>query len=613
MQFQFPLPTWANGVHHDGSRLYRSHTNPAINDVVRIKLRVPTAAPITKVLLRSEPDGEQHQEAMTIIDEQATYHIWAADLPAIMPSNPYSFIIKTTSDGTFHYNSLGLSKARWPGLFDFKLLCDFAAPHWIHNAVFYQIFPDRFANGDPALNIPDGRFVRYGTVESYTDDWDAPVKHYSETRGVQFFGGDIPGIIQKLDYLQDLGINAIYLNPIFSASTYHRYNIEDFYSVDEHLGGNNALIALREALTKRGMRLILDVTPNHSGDQHPWFKDAQADINAPSAEYYTFYEHPNEYAHWTIARSLPKFNYNSQALRDVMYGPDNGILLHWLRPPYSIDGWRLDVFNMTGRQGELQVQHEVAREMRDAVKSAYPASYFMGESFFDATEALQGDQLDGVMNYTGFTLPLWEWLRDPNFQSEDFALQSQRFFAAIPWQIAQMQFNLLGSHDTERILHIAGDDMRLAKMAVLLLMTFPGVPCVYYGDEIGMSSKATPENRTPMRWDEADWNIDLQAWYKRMIAIRHASAALKQGGYQLLYAKFQIVAYSRATADEHLIVIAHRGPSNVNGAKIPLANVGLADGTRLRDLLSSKGFAVEDGHITLPELTAGDVFLLSVR
>jgi hypothetical protein len=181
---------------------------------------------------------------------------------------------------------------------------------------------------------------------------------------VEFYGGDLAGIEQRLDYLHDLGVNALYLNPIFTAYSNHRYDVVDYFNVDPHLGGNEALASLRRATKERGMRVILDIVPNHCGADHPWFREAQKDLNADSAGFFTFSRHPDEYLCWLGVRSLPKLNYANTQLRARMYSGDPSVFRQWLRPPYSIDGWRIDVANMLGRQGADQLGREVAEGIR---------------------------------------------------------------------------------------------------------------------------------------------------------------------------------------------------------------------------------------------------------
>ena len=402
---------------------------------------------------------------------------------------------------------------------DFAILANYQAPSWVQESVFYQIFPDRFFDADPSNNVYANEYTCHGkTVVARS--WGERPRPHSESGASEFFGGDLQGITQQLPYLEDLGVSALYLTPIFTAPSNHKYDVADYFSVDKHFGGDGALVELRTALDARGMRLMLDIVPNHSGSTNDWFLDAQADLSSATADFYTFYNHPEAYEAWFGIKSLPKLNYRSERLRDYMYAGENAVMRYWLRPPFRIDGWRIDVANMLGRQDEVQLGHKIGRGMRRAVKAEKPDAYLIGEHFFDGTAHLQGDELDAVMNYQGFTFPVLQWLAhfdsakvwrrewpDRSYISADvMAAQWQAFLAVVPWQIALQQFNLLDSHDIPRILTHVGEDVARGLIAVALLMTFPGVPCVYYGDEIGMVGASDPDNRRCMIWDESEWN-----------------------------------------------------------------------------------------------------------
>lgn len=235
-------------------------------------------------------------------------------------------------------------------------------------------------------------------------------RSHSESGAIEFFGGDLQGIIQRLNYIEDLGASALYLTPIFTSPSNHKYDVENYREVDPHFGGNAALIALRQTLDERGMKLMLDMVPNHCGATNPWFLAAQADPAAPTADFFTFYRNSAEYESWLGVGSLPKLNYHSQRLRETMYAGEDAIMRYWLRPPFRIDGWRLDVANMLARQGESQFEHKVGRGIRRAIKQEAPHAYLIGENFYDGTPQLQGDELDATMNYRGFSLPLLHWL-----------------------------------------------------------------------------------------------------------------------------------------------------------------------------------------------------------
>jgi alpha-glucosidase len=367
-------------------------------------------------------------------------------------------------------------------------------------------------------------------------------------------------------------------------------------------------------LDERGMKLILDMVPNHCGTTNPWFLAAQADPAAPTADFFTFKQRPDDYVSWLGVRSLPKLNYRSERLREWMYAGEDAIMRYWMRPPFSVDGWRLDVANMLARQGESQLEHKIGRGIRRAIKTESPHAYLLGENFYDATPQLQGDELDAVMNYRGFSLPLLSWLVgfdiyrtwrpelvDPQpLPTEALAAQWRAFMSAVPWQIATQQFNLLGSHDTRRIATILDDDETRVRVAVTLLFTYPGVPSVYYGDEIGLKGGGDPDNRRCMPWDPREWNADRRVFHQALMKLRRTSPALQRGGYQLLYASGDTLAFQREANEERLIVVARRGNDGL--VALPVLHAGLPDGIHLRELLTGNEAVVTNGMLLLDSL-----------
>lgn len=614
-----PLLSWTDSLHHDGSPRYVGAHAGRIGDTVTLRLRAGRDAPITSVFLRTCPDGEQALTAMHRVDEDNVCQWWEAELRLQMPRTAYRFVINT-DEGRWALNAAGMWRHTPTDHHDFKLLANYAAPHWVRDAVFYQIFPDRFHDGDPASNVQTGEYRCYQR-EVVARPWgERPLPPGSGAAGgVEFFGGDLPGIVQRLDYLHDLGVTALYLTPIFVSPSNHKYDVVDYRHVDPHFGGDAALVELRRALDERGMRLLLDIVPNHCSVTHPWFLAAREDPDAPTADYFTFRQRPDDYVCWLGVKSLPKLNYRSQQLREEMYAGREAIVRHWLREPFRIDGWRVDVANMLARQGETQLGHTIGRAVRRAIKEEQPHAYLVGENFFDGTSHLQGDELDATMNYQGFTIPLLHWLapatddaarrklwRDPvPLSTEALAAQWIDYFASIPWQIAMQQFNLLGSHDTPRSLTALGDSVDRQRVAAALLFTFPGVPSVYYGDEIGLEGGPDPDCRRCMPWDRAAWNQRLFAWYRELIALRRTSPALRWGGFQLLHAAEATVAYLREAPEERLIVVARRGPDGV--WNLPVRAAGLPNGATLRECFTGAFAMVESGMLSLRGLTGTGV------
>jgi alpha-glucosidase len=614
-------PPWTRSVHHDGSARYlRTPPNrdPDYGDEVEVRLRAAPDAPIERVLLRTCPDGEQAFVEMTPETAGPACRWWSARLTLSMPTTHYRFGL-FGRDGVFWYNGTGAHRHVPTDADDFRVLADYRSPRWLKGAVFYQIFPDRFADGDPASNVTDGEFIYRGEPARARAWGETPTRGHASSM-VEFYGGDLAGIESKLDYLADLGVNALYINPIFRAFSNHRYDVVDYENVDPHLGGNAALAALRRAATARGMRYILDIVPNHCGSEHPWFREALADPRASTADHFTFHRHPDDYLCWLGVRSLPKFNYGSRALRQRMYQGADAVFRRWLRAPYGADGWRIDVANMLGRQGANQLGLEIAEGIRWAVKEENPDALLVGEHFFDGTDQLQGGCWDAMMNYTGFAKPLWYWIggyhvrqhgRPPRVDSplpwptDAIAGTWDAYRAPIPWAIARQQFNLAGSHDTARIRHVAGDDPGLLRLAIGILMTYVGVPCVYYGDEVGLTGEDGDAARGCMPWDEARWDSDLRAFYKRLIHLRRASPALTDGGYQALAIEPDTLAYMRDSDAEVLVVVAHRGSAPRPAGPLPVRDGGIPDGATLTELESGARLTVAGGALPLPAMPRG--------
>jgi alpha-glucosidase len=266
---------------------------------------------------------------------------------------------------------------------------------------------------------------------------------------------------------------------------------------------------------------------------------------------------------------------------------------------------------MMARKGEDQLGHKIGRGIRRAVKIEFPHAYILGEHFHDGTPHLQGNELDASMNYRGFCFPLLQWLAgfdvsktfgfewsDENLLPTDaLATQWREFMAAIPWQIAAQQFNLLGSHDTPRILNLVDGNRDRARLAATLLFTFPGVPCIYYGEEIGLTGGRDPDNRRCMPWDREQWDLELLNHYQKLIRLRRRSSALQNGGFQLLHARDETISFLRESLDQRLIVIARRSEDSL--LSLPVRHGGFADGARLRELFTDTESIVTNGQLPL--------------
>lgn len=611
------MTSWLYSIHHDGSAQYVSDPYPRLGDRVRLRLRTSVDAPVRNIYLRTYPDGEQAFATMQPGPIEPPARWWEVDLPINEPLVHYRFIINA-KDGLWHYTAAGPVIHEPTDATDFKILADYQPVDWLQNSVFYQIFPERFANGDPSNDPPDGAYEFHG-YRSRTMGWEQPLPEGASSF-FSFYGGDLAGIVQHLDYLQMLGVNALYLNPIFTAYTPHKYDVADYDNVDPHFGGNEALIALRRALDEHHMRYILDMVPNHCGLMHPWFQRAQADPNSVEHGFFTFTQYPDQWEGWMGHSLLPKLNYQSAELCRLMYEAQDSAFRKWLRPPYSADGWRVDVANMLGRQGAIQMGTEITRAIRRAVKTTRPDAYFMAENFHDGTVMLQGDQYDAVMNYMGFTTPLGHWLHGYEqkalnwketitsalpYSTAALADTWHHRRAAIPWVINQQQYNLLGSHDTMRIRSLLGGNDALHRLATVLLMTFPGVPGLYYGDEIGMAEHPELKQRACMIWDQNRWNHSLLNFHRELIALRRGSPALQRGGFQMLLTAPDTLAYQRESNEGRVLVVAHRAEQPRPASTIDVAYGGIPNGTRFVEHFSGQEATVEDSKLALPEHPQG--------
>jgi len=423
------------------------------------------------------------------------------------------------------------------------LYTEMDTPDWVRDAIFYQIFPDRFARS------------AHLTKPKYLEDWDA----LPTSRGYK--GGDLYGIVEHLDHIQTLGANALYLTPIFRAASNHRYNTHDYYQVDPLLGGTPALRELLDSCHARGMRVILDGVFNHAGRGFFQFHDLlENGPDSPYRDWFHIHSFPlNAYeprrglgysAWWNIA-SLPKFNTTTPAVREFLWG----VATHWLE--FGIDGWRLDT------PSEID-DNTFWQEFRRRCRAVNPEAYLVGEIWGDGTRWLQGDQFDAVMYYA-LTRVIFGFVAADSLNHEEIhkgaykkitPLSAEEFAAAIKHlqrqyhpEVTAVQFTLLGSHDPARALTVMGEDKSALRLALLFQMTYPGAPCVYYGDEIGLTGGHDPLNRGSMPWQKPEtWNHELFEYTRRLIHLRREHAALRRGSYQELYAGDGVYAFCpRAT------------------------------------------------------------------
>ncbi len=479
-------------------------------------------------------------------------------------------------------------------------------PAWVHDAVFYQIFPDRFAKSD--------------TIEkpAHLEPWDSdPTDH-------GYKGGDLVGVIERLDYLVDLGVTALYFNPIFQSAANHRYHTHDYYQVDPLLGGNDAFDRMLAACHDRGLKVVLDGVFNHASRGFFQFNDIlENGAASPWLDWFQFYEHPaNAYDHsrppgyraWVGLHALPAFNTDDPQVREYIMR----IGEHWVRK--GIDGWRLDV------PFEIRTPGFWA-EFRQRIRAINPDAYIVGEIWGDAREWLQGDQFDATMNYqfTGAALAFAgrhrvdeasvagrDYEPYPGIGGHTYRERIDRLIAFYPWPIQLAQLNLLDSHDTSRALSVLGGDVRSLELASLLLFTYPGAPSIYAGSEIGVDG-ALPSDRWARRtfpWDQPErWNRELHGLTASLIALRKAHPALRTGAYDSIVATDDSYVFLRRSDGTRLLVALNSGdaPETVEvplGGKLgpvdratTLCSVGEASETSVGDDLLTLSLPARSGVV----------------
>lgn len=585
--------------HHDGSETYVSNPAPDVGESVSVFVRVPRASGVTRALLRTYIDGEQSL-AETSVDRETEHEVWLrAEFRVENPVVNYRWLLDGVPNGYQWLNGEGPFTRDVTDAADFRITTHRPPPAWAADAVLYQIFPDRFAK----------------SVDRRAPDWAIPQRWDDAVIGsgpetpFQYFGGDLDGIAAHLDHIASIGANTLYLTPIFPARSNHRYDASTFDEVDPLLGGDEALARLSDAVHARSMRIMGDLTTNHCGAGHEWFQRAVADPDSPEASYFTFTHHPDEYVSWFGYRSLPKFDHRSPALRRALYEGQGSTVAKWLGP-HGLDGWRIDVANMTARQGTIDLNHMVATTIRATMAEANPESLLLAEHSHDASGDLLGDGWHGIMDYAGFSRPLWAWLKRPSavvfapgfvtpvptFSGHSMVASMRAFAAAVPWRARAHALTLVGSHDVARIATFLDRDEGLITVAFGMLASMPGIPMLWAGDEIGQEGVNGEDGRRPFPWDDAgSWDMDRLATTRSLFNARATSVALRHGGLRWLAVSDDAVTFLREAPDETVLVHAARAahapvrlPRAVAGAELS----GLA-GTA--DLHASR-----EGVVTLP-------------
>ncbi len=561
--------------HHDGSPLYLDTETPALDSTVGVRVRA-RAGDVEQVWLRTTYDAEPvFHEARPSRDGDTTW--WHADLLVHSPVTHYRFLLSYPGGRQAWLTAAGLVEHDGSDAFDFRVSTHAPAPAWGREAVVYQVFPDRFARSAAAGDRPTPAWA-------VPADWDDEVVFEgSDPRTpLQLFGGDLDGVTEHLDHVRATGATVLYTTPVFPGESNHRYNASTFDRVDDLLGGDGAYARLSDALHDRGMRLLGDLTSNHTGDTHEWFQQALADPAAPTRSWYCF-RPDGHYETWMGHHTLPKLDHTSAEMRAAMVeGPDS-VVARWMRKPIGLDGWRIDVANMTGRLGAVDVNHDVARAVRRTAEAERADAWVIGEHNHDASTDLDGDGWHGTMNYSGFSWPVWSWLRDPDSPARAFGRPVpvarrggplvqrtlREWLARCGWRATCQSWNILGSHDSARIRTVTGSAV-LHRVAAGLQFTLPGVPMLFAGDEIGLEGVLGEDSRRPMPWHRREqWDEQTLATYAALASARAAHPALVHGGLRWAHVDEDCLAFLREHPDGDVLVVARRAPGEPLDLDLP--------------------------------------------
>lgn len=587
----------------------------------------------------------------------------------------YSFEIQVGKLVCF-YDKQGISKEQ-QDYYTFSIAPGFKTPDWAKGAVMYQVMVDRFCNGDPTNDVEDREYFYVGDVTDRVQDWNK----YPAFMGVrEFYGGDLQGVMDKLDYLQDLGVDVLYFNPIFVSPSNHKYDIQDYDYVDPHYGkivrddgellpegsnenrkatkyirrvtdkanleaSNELFIRLVEEVHKRGMKVILDGVFNHCGSFNKWMdreriyenqegyeKGAYVDAASPYRSFFHFrkneWPYNNSYDGWWGYDTLPKMAYEDS---DELFGYIMDIARKWVSPPFNADGWRLDVAADLGLSSEYN--HKFWRAFRQAVKEANPEAVILAEHYGDAREWLKGDQWDTVMNYDAFMEPITWFFTGMEKHSdeyrEDLLGNPNTFMSAMMHHMSrflgpslQISMNELSNHDHSRFLtrtnhqvgridvlgyEAASQGIQPAVMreAVVMQMTWPGAPTIYYGDEAGVTGFTDPDNRRTFPWGREDQ--EMIRFHREMIRIHKSNPVFAHGSLKFLESQWNSISYARFTESEQ-VVVAFNNDDREQQVSLSVWQAGVESHSRMELLIRTdqNGFTLEKEVYTV---TDGKVFV----
>ena len=618
-----------------------------------------------------------YEMKMSHVDTKGRFDYYAINLALGTKMIKYHF--RTVGQYRLYYNVFGASE-HFSEEWEFEFTPGFKTPDWAKGAVMYQIMVDRFNNGDKSNDVMTNEYAYIGRGVSKVENWMEPPA-VDGTR--QFYGGDLQGVIDKLEYLEKLGVEVIYFNPIFVSPSNHKYDTQDYDYIDPHFGkivndngklledgdnnnehaprykvrttdlanleaSNKLFVELVEKAHAHGIKIIIDGVFNHCGSFNKWMdkekfytknknykSGAYISKDSPYNLYFKFLEDRwpdnNCFEGWWGFDTLPKLNYEgSKELCDYIIEVGK----KWVSPPYNVDGWRLDVAADLGHSQEFN--HEFWKKFRKAVKEANPEAIILAEHYGDANSWLQGDQWDTIMNYDGFMDPVTWFLTGVDKHSDNsnpgMRGDAGTFKLTMQYQMSRMQnqsllvaMNELSNHDHSRFLTrtnrmvgrvgTAGTaaasqdiDEAIFKQGVVMQMTLPGAPTLYYGDEAGVCGWTDPDNRRTYPWGHE--NFEILEFYRETIAIHRQHKVFKTGSYKPLVEQRDLLCYGRFDMDNAAFVAINTSDTDKT-VSIPTWTLGVEDGESFERLIETSREFYNCGRVKVVQ--ENDVVTVTVK
>lgn len=574
------MDRWINSIYSDGTKGFVSACTPSIGEKVKISLRLLEGAPAEKIFLRRISNGAEQYIEMKLTKVLAGLAYYTAETAMNEPRLSYYFVI-ACKDVIYFYTQAGITTYVPDDKHNFTLLSFYDQPDWVKGAVYYQIFPT-----------------------SYKDH-------------------SLYGVIEKIPYLKELGVTAVYLNPIFTAPSEHKYDCSDYFHVDETLGGDEALASLSRALHENGLKLILDISINHTGIEYSWVKEKR---------HFYYKDDDGTLKGWAGYKGLPVLDYRNEELKDLIYRGKDSVLRKWLRPPYDIDGWRFDVGDVFGRNDDVQMADQLWQEVCSAIREEKKDAMIIGEHWGDCTEYLQGDLWNAPMNYFGFGRIIRQFAGLPDLflerndtlkkvpykmTAQDLVKRTDEFYSLIPQVIADCSMNLFDSHDVPRAHNCEEIDEDKWQSMIMSQFLWTGIPCIYYGDEIGIDGYTHHDLgfRFAMPCDEED--ARKNSWqfknYQLLNNLRRNEPAFAQGGRKVLFADGKIFAISRFLDDNIFVGIVSM-EENPKKILLPIDIIGAGEPDGNTDVFGNEFISrkIDNGlyEFTIP---ARKSFLIRMR